>query len=51
MGQLNLEHKDMGETVRFYSDLRDVYDSNTITLKGYEYFKLFYRYNFVLQKN
>ncbi len=50
MGELNLAHKDLSETVGFYTELRSVYDGNATSLKGYEYFKIFYRYNFAVTR-
>lgn len=43
MGEENLSN--LPEASKYYDDLKKVYESNSSN-KGYEYFKLFYRYNY-----
>ena len=43
MGEENLVHKDLGKLREYYSELERVYNDNTITMKSYEYFRIFSR--------
>ncbi len=48
MGEENLVN--LPEASKYYEDLKKVYESNSSN-KGFEYFKLFYRYNFAVTKS
>ncbi len=48
MGEENLLN--LPESSKYYEDLKKVYESNSNN-KGFEYFKLFYRYNYLVTNN